>query len=364
MSHGRVNEIDLLRFAAALAVVFFHYAFRGIAADDLALMGYPALAPAARYGFLGVQLFFMISGFVILMTAARGSLRAFVVSRVVRLYPAFWACCTLTFLAILAIGGTRFSATFGQYLANMTMMSEFIGVESIDGVYWSLFVEIRFYAMVALLLVLGRIRQAPAFMVGWLLVALALTLVPVDGPRRWLAVDSAAYFVAGAACYLVWSDGLSRGRVAMLLASWALAVYQAIRWVPRFDAHYRTTLDLAVVAAIITAFFVVMVLVSLRLTGAFGARRWVALGALTYPLYLLHQNIGFMLFNIAWPANGHVVFWGTLALVLVASHAVHVLAERRQAPRLKAWAEAAWDGGARRAGRLRARALAKHPAAP
>ncbi|MBJ6982710.1 acyltransferase [Luteimonas sp. MC1572] len=364
MSQGRLNEIDLMRFVAALAVVFFHYAFRGVAADDMSLMGYPALAPVARYGFLGVQLFFMISGFVILMTAARGSLRAFVVSRVVRLYPAFWACCTLTVLVTLAIGGTRFSVTLPQYLANMTMMSEFIGVESIDGVYWSLFVEIRFYAMVALLLVLGRIHQAPAFMVAWLLASLALTLFPVEALRRLLATDSAAYFVAGAACYLMWSNGPSRGRVAMLLASWTLAVFQTARWVPQFEAHYGTTLDMRVLVAIISAFFVAMLLVSLRLTGAFGARRWVALGALTYPLYLLHQNIGFMLFNLAWPANTHVVFWGTLALVLVASHAVHVLVERRHAARFKAWAEAAWDGGVRLAGRVRAYALAKYPTAP
>ena len=62
----RVNEIDLLRFIAALAVVFFHYAFRGYAADDLSILPYPLLAPLAKYGYLGVELFFMISGFVIL----------------------------------------------------------------------------------------------------------------------------------------------------------------------------------------------------------------------------------------------------------------------------------------------------------
>ena len=75
MQTRRVNEIDLLRFVAALAVVFFHYAFRGYAADDRSIMPYPLLAPIAKYGYLGVELFFLISGFVILMTASRGSLR-------------------------------------------------------------------------------------------------------------------------------------------------------------------------------------------------------------------------------------------------------------------------------------------------
>src|SRR3954467_14113203 len=53
----RVNEIDLLRFLAALAVVFYHYAFRGYAADNMTVMPYPLLAPAAKYGYLGVDLF-------------------------------------------------------------------------------------------------------------------------------------------------------------------------------------------------------------------------------------------------------------------------------------------------------------------
>ncbi|WOO32781.1 acyltransferase family protein [Diaphorobacter limosus] len=71
MKNTRVNEIDLLRFFAALAVVFFHYSFRGYAADAMSIMPYPLLASLSKYGYLGVELFFMISGFVILMTAAK-----------------------------------------------------------------------------------------------------------------------------------------------------------------------------------------------------------------------------------------------------------------------------------------------------
>jgi len=116
----------------------------------------------------------MISGFVILMTAANGSFLGFAVSRVVRLYPAFWVCCTITFLFTVFLGGERYSATLGQYLVNMTMLSDFLGVEPIDGVYWSLFVEIRFYILVALVLIIGRIHQVQALLVVWLLASAAL----------------------------------------------------------------------------------------------------------------------------------------------------------------------------------------------
>ena len=136
MRLNRVYEIDLLRFFAALSVVFFHYSFRGYAADGMSVMPYPLLAPGVKYGYLGVELFFMISGFVILMTVSGGSLRSFLISRAVRLYPAFWVCSTLTFLARILFGGERFTASISQYLINMTMTSGFSHVQAIDDVYW------------------------------------------------------------------------------------------------------------------------------------------------------------------------------------------------------------------------------------
>jgi peptidoglycan/LPS O-acetylase OafA/YrhL len=58
--------------------------------------------------------------------------------------------------------------------------------------------------------------------------------------------------------------------------------------------------------------------------------RWALAGAVSYPFYLLHQHIGFMLFNRLYPAiNPHVLFWGTIAVVLGAAFAVHLLVERR-----------------------------------
>jgi peptidoglycan/LPS O-acetylase OafA/YrhL len=129
----RVNEIDLLRFLAALAVVFHHYAFRGHAADNLTVLWYSALVPVAKYGYLGVDLFFMISGFVIFMTVSDGTLRHFVVSRVAKLYPAFWICCTITFVVSLAIGGERFPVSVIEYLVNMLCLGGVFGVAAIDG---------------------------------------------------------------------------------------------------------------------------------------------------------------------------------------------------------------------------------------
>ena len=337
MTSTRVNEIDLLRFFAALAVVFFHYSFRGYAADAMSVMPYPLLASVSKYGYLGVQLFFMISGFVILMTAANGSLRSFAFSRIVRLYPAFWACCTITFLVTLSIGEPRYYASIGQYIGNMTMLSNFFGIESIDGAYWSLFVEIRFYVLIAIVLVIGRMHQAQIFILVWLISSVALEIHPVGKLRALLITNFSAFFIAGAVYFLIWSKGPSLIRIAIITVSWWLALFQSINGLENFEKHYNTSMNSYIVAVIITIFFAVMMLVSLRRTGFIGRNRWMLVGSLTYPLYLLHQNIGFMIFNIAYPEiNMHILFWGTIVVALVSAYSVHYFIERRLSSPMKA----------------------------
>lgn len=336
MTSSRVNEIDFLRFFAALAVVFFHYTFRGYAADAMSPVPYPSLAPFSKYGYLGVELFFMISGFVILMTAANGSVQSFITSRLTRLYPAFWACCTITFLVTIILGMPPFSATFSQYLINLTMLSGFIYVPSIDGVYWSLFVEIKFYVLVMAVLLLGRIHQAQVFMALWLATSILLELFPIDRLRSLLIVDSSAFFIAGATYFLIWSQGFTNSRIMLLILSWALAITQSHKNLSVIENHYHTEMNSYVVTGIISTFFLVMLLISTKRTGSFGRKRWILAGALTYPLYLLHQNIGFIIFNLAYPQiNSYALLFCTIALMLGLSFLVHIYAEKRYAPPMK-----------------------------
>jgi peptidoglycan/LPS O-acetylase OafA/YrhL len=87
-----------------------------------------------------------------------------------------------------------------------------------------------------------------------------------------------------------------------------------------------------------------MLLVALRRTGAFGLYRWPLAGALTYPLFLLHQHIGYMIFNKLYPGiNPHILFWSTIAAVLATALAVHVFIEKRFASPMKAALERVAD---------------------
>ncbi|GGY92312.1 hypothetical protein ACFFTM_26095 [Pseudoduganella plicata] len=96
-------------------------------------------------------------------------------------------------------------------------------------------------------------------------------------------------------------------------------------------------------------FFIVFGVIALRRTGALGRRRWPMLGALTYPLYLIHQTVGYLLITEFYPTvNTHVLFWGTVGLSLLAAYLISRYLERPLAAALRSLLEM----GRRAVGRL------------
>ena len=332
----RISEIDLLRFTAAMMVVFFHYTFRGFAADGLSDVGFPELAPISQYGFLGVELFFMISGFVILMTASSGSLRKFAISRIVRLYPAFWFGCTLTFVAILTLGTDRFKASTGQYLINLTMLNEFINVPSIDGVYWTLAVEIKFYLFIAGILIIRQIDKVQRYLVLWLGLTIILEFLPSYMLSQILNTRFAPFFIVGALSYLVYSQGWTKLRAALYVISSVLALHAAFNSSKRYAQYYQTDFDPFIVGALVTSFIFVMILISMRKLGAIAKYDWRVLGALTYPVYLIHQNIGFMILNaLNQRVERFLLLAITIFAILSMAYLIQMYIERPLAARMK-----------------------------
>ena len=332
----RHHEIDLFRFSAALMVVLYHYTFRGHAADGYSPFEFPVLGAIFRYGYLGVDLFFIISGFVILMSAARSTAVRFTISRMVRLYPAFWVCVTLTAACIALFGGSRFDVGLGQYLLNLSMVSGYFDIPAVDGVYWTLLVEMKFYLLVFLLLLFRQVDHIDRYLAGWLELAYAALLL--DGPsllRAYLITDWAAYFIAGCTFYLVRSRGPSRLRWALRAGACGLSLYHAVTVAARLEAQFQQPFSGAVVAGIILGCYGLFLLLALGRTQWLNLPWLATLGALTYPLYLLHQMIGYVIFQHFADANRFVVVSATIALMLGLSHLVHRLVERPLAPRMK-----------------------------
>ncbi len=325
----RFYEIDFLRFFAALSIVFFHYTFKGYAEGNTVL-DFPHLGEISRYGYLGFNLFFMISGFVILLSAYKKKGSEFVLARIVRLYPAYWFSVTVTFLTILIIGGSRYDADLPQYIVNLTMMHDYIGVSSIDGVYWTLMVELRFYFLIFIIISINQINNIKYYLGAWLALTIALIVYHNRYIGFFLFPQWSSYFIAGACFYLIYRDGLSFYTLFVVGISYLISVYNAVMFLPKLGTLYNVELSSFLILSITSLFYIIFMTISLKKTRSLNKKRFMSLGVLTYPIYLIHQNVGFMLFNLLNEyLNKYVILVLVVFIMLIMAYLIHVYIEKK-----------------------------------
>ncbi|MEU8221363.1 acyltransferase [Kribbella sp. NPDC048915] len=334
---ARLYEVDLLRILAAVSVMAYHYLFSAYA-GGLSDLHFPHADVIARYGYLGVDLFFTISGFVVLLSAWDRSPRRFVVSRAVRLYPAYWIAVTLTTLVSVGFGAGRFPVSLPQYLANLTMFNSLPNIKNVDVVYWTLWAELRFYAMILVLTWIGiTARRVMVFAWAWLAATFLFEagLLP-QATDLVLNTQFSHYFIAGMALCLIHRYGATPQTLALVAVALGNAIYRGIGFADRVGLRYDAELHRPVVVAIIVAIFAVMLAIALRRTQCLGRPWFAMLGALTYPLYLVHAHIGFIIFERLGDRVNHVLLVAaTMLLMTGVAAALHRFVERPLAPRLK-----------------------------
>lgn len=327
----RIAVLDGLRLLAALSVVLFHYLAGSGAVpwQRTAVELFPALHRIAEFGWLGVVFFFMISGFVICMSGWGKSLQRFWQGRILRLFPLYWAAVVLSSVAA-RLGpqtpGER-RVTVGQMLTNLTMLHEPLGVSHVDTVYWTLWVELRFYLVFSLVVLLGTsYRRVANFCWVW---ALGSVLAPASGIPlldQLLVPRWAPFFIAGIVFYLVRRAGRFEGETLGLLAlSWLLMQHH----LPAVMAWEGHGINWKVCLVAITAMYLVMGLIALGKLDWIQWRWLPVAGAISYPLYLVHQSLGV---RVIWRWNEQWGAWPTLlgviaGMVLIA-WLLHRLVER------------------------------------
>ena len=332
----RLYHLDLIRFIAALYVVFYHYGFRGFAKDNLSILEFQPLEDFSKYGYLGVDLFFIISGFVILMSARNSNLIDFCISRFTRLYPAFWFCVLLTAAVIALYGDTIFNVTWTQTLANLTMLNAFIGIEHVDGVYWSLVVELKFYFLIGIILLFKQIKYIRVFGYFLLLTSALQLIIPFSEAPKFLQIIYYAtfarwnpYFAAGMFFFLMKSDKKVVENLIPISIAYVIAIFNALSNVDYRNELYGYDFSKPVVIALITVFFVAVLLISLDKLKPLNKRIFLSFGILTYPLYLTHQNIGYILFNrLGTIINKWVLLTIVLIVMLIASYLISQYIEK------------------------------------
>lgn len=333
----RLYVLDGLRLIAALGVVAFHWTgvdrhpyVWGTTPRQL----FPALHRFGSYGWLGVQLFFLISGFVICMSCWGKSPREYFTSRVVRLYPAYWVGVLMTTLVVnFAVGvrPDRKPMSLSETFTNLTMLERPLGITEADGVYWTLWIEMRFYLLFAVLAVMGlTYRRVVAFCGIWTILAVFAGYSRDNTLELIFQPQDAPYFIAGVAMYLIYRFGVNPLLLGIVGFSWLIAQDRIRETAGSYEYEVQHTLSWPVLATVTAVVFAVMLAVAL---GWFDWVRWKRLtvaGALTYPLYLLHQEIGWVLIHLG--RQMHIrpkpLLLICLAILLTLAWLVHRFAEK------------------------------------
>jgi peptidoglycan/LPS O-acetylase OafA/YrhL len=335
----RLAGLDGVRFLAAAGVLVYHYTVRDSHAwgRPPAEM-FPELGGWVVYAALGPELFFVISGFVILMTAWGRSVPDVVSSRVARLFPAYWTCVLLTGALLLWIWPGGKDVTGGQVALNLTMVQSLFEVGNVDGVYWTLWAELRFYALIVLLTAIGITRRRVVlFATLWPTAALVADGVGPGWLRTVLVAQYAPLFAAGMLLFVVHREGHSRGLWALVAANTGAAAWLVVP--DQLEQQLRNTGESpsGPVLGLLVAACVALV-AAVTLTRAARVRwRWLtAAGALTYPLYLIHEHWGWWVIAHVYPAvPPWVAFVLAAGFSLALAAVVHHGVERRVGPPLR-----------------------------
>ncbi|MFO7653546.1 MAG: acyltransferase [Candidatus Krumholzibacteriia bacterium] len=297
-----IPEIDGVRFVAIAAVVYLHLWESFERSADTVPDGFAFVERVLEQGFLGVQLFFVISGFILGLPFARQhlargrriSLRQYFARRVLRLEPPYLINLLLMTGVLVAIDGRRLAEVLPNLFASMTYTHNVVfgGMSEINFVAWSLEIEVQFYILAPLLALVFLIRPPNLRRTVLLLAVLASSLgSELLYPLASLPVRTIAsylhYFLAGFLLVDVfledWQERPRRGVAFDLVGFLAVAgLFTSGVLVPGLGQIPTPWLALAVVIGAFRG----------RVLNRFYTHPWIyTIGGMCYTIYLYHAHI-------------------------------------------------------------------------
>lgn len=278
----RFNILDVARLLAAFAVLFYHYSIYMDSSNPL--------FPILDFGYLGVNFFFILSGFVIMASAQNRSAIEFVKARALRLYPAFIICLLITVMANYILKGVSYP--IHQILTNATILNDYLKIENIDGVYWTLQAELKFYGCIFVLLLTGAFKYWRYWLSTWLLLAITHHFIKQPFFMGWfISPNYSFYFIGGVSAYLIYLFPKDKLVLGIFLASLVFSYINTLNQASEFMHNLDKSKEIGA-GIIVSLFFTFFFLIA---KGYFNIARkpyLALLGALSYPLYLMHNQAG------------------------------------------------------------------------
>ncbi len=340
---GRLTIVDGLRGIAATSVVCYH--LEGTLQPAIGAWLHGLVSLVFSYGYLGVPVFFVLSGFVITLNVGRKQVTGnffwrFALRRSIRLDPPYWASIA-TAIGLAAIASRLFPdlhktlPSLPQIASHLFYLQNLLGYGDIVPIYWTLCFEVQFYLFLLFLLA-GKqqtqrlITRTHAIKPILLTVALAISALSVTEFLQLTHFVHPGLFVRYWFCF-------SLG----MFCVWALAGWISSYW---YFAQVALVAVLCLLGGV-RAMAVAALLTSLLLYVAGSANRmrtWLGmawlqyLGRISYSLYLFHGIVGWSSVSLAKRVIGSpltvptslLVFAFGMAVSILTAHIVYVLIER------------------------------------
>ncbi len=318
----RLDYLDLLRVVALGSVICFHYFFNGISKGTVTSVSLPGFSGIAKYGYLGVELFFLISGFVILYSTQNRTAREFVKKRFIRLYPMYWMAIILIYVIANLPFWSNKGPQFSKLLINLTMYPEAFGEQWIDAAHWFLARELQLYVFVAVVLAIGIGKHLPNIFCLWAIIIFTWNLLNLPQYGIWYLSGYFALISGGAIIFSIREWGVTPLRVVGLAAAYICSVETRMTKSQSLADLRNTTYSKLTVAILVTVAFL-LILATLNSHISSINLKWAGMaGAITYPLFLIHGRLGLLfLQNLANDSNKYLIY----ALILVTVIAIAYL---------------------------------------
>ncbi|MBA8843308.1 MULTISPECIES: acyltransferase family protein [Brucella] len=335
MGAGRFSNIDGLRAIAAISVLFHHILgdfLREASNQNTTLIGsLNSIISSFDFGRFGVVLFFLISGVVVPFSIKSDQLqpiRRFAIGRFFRLYPAFWLSLIFMYGYLVFTGGAPELKTL---LANATMAANAFGQPWLSGVYWTLFIELIFYILIAVAFMAGILRQPMLILAAGLLLALStggpflLRSLGINLPVVYIGLHLSFLF-----CGLLLRLTVIEKERGTLSAALVLIIVQMgiIVSIGDFSLARNDTFfivgKLPVIASYLAAYSVFLLsLWTMRPQ----SKLLSSTGEISYSIYLFHVPVCWTIY-LFLPPTGAISDLITMALCVIASFVVSILTYR------------------------------------
>lgn len=336
----RFRELDALRGVASLLVVFFHFT-----------MGRSQAEYGFKYGVAGVDLFFIISGFVIFMSITKvGSTKEFLVNRISRLYPTYWTCVLITFaihLLISYIDPIKVAPTWIDLAGNLSMFQYYLNIRDIDGPYWTMIVEMLFYLLIALFFATRKLNAILPFgilTIGFIIINDIWLESYFPGlllMHQWFPlINHLPLFLSGIVFYkLITETQKPSQQIGYYFFLFCCYIAQLLLFDNGGQSASRITLYQY--TFVLAFFYLLFVLFSLKMLGFLVNKYTLFFGKISFSLYLVHQYLSteiiipglikYLNFNF-WIAAGIALF-----ITVTLAAAITYLIEIPSGKMMNAW---------------------------